>query len=155
MGMRYSVNFDAVAVTAQSDLFEINAPADCIVLIRSVYIGQTSDMGDAAAEALKIQFITGHATSGSGGSAMTPTKLETGFAAAGSSCEVNNTTIASTGTAVVKHQDVWNVQLPYQYRPMPEEMIVLSPSERLVVRMPAPADSLTVSGSMIIEEIGG
>ena len=110
---------------------------------------------DAAAEALKIQFITGHATSGSGGSAMTPTKLETGFAAAGSSCEVNNTTIASTGTAVVKHQDVWNVQLPYQYRPMPEEMIVLSPSERLVVRMPAPADSLTVSGSMIIEEIGG
>lgn len=155
MGMRYSVTFDAVAVSAAQDLFEVNAPADCIVVLRSVFLGQTSDVGDASSESLKIQIIKGHATSGSGGSAATPTKLETGFAAAGSSCEVNNTTIASTGTATVHHQDVWNTQLPYQYRPTPEEYIVLSPSERLVVRIPAPADAITMSGTLNFEEIGG
>lgn len=155
MGMRYAVTFDAVAVSAAQDLFEITAPSDCIVALRSMYLGQTSDVGDANAENLKIQIIKGYTTSGSGGSAPTPAVLETGFAAAGSAAEVNNTTVANTGTAVVVHQDVWNTQLPYQYRPAPEELIILSPSQRVVVRIPAPADAITMSGTLIFEEIGG
>lgn len=155
MGMRYSVTIDALAVSAAQDLFELTAPSDCIVLIHACYLGQTSDVGDANAENLKVQFIKGYTSSGSGGSAATPTKLETGFAAAGSAAEVNNTTVANTGTATVHHQDVWNTQLPYQYRPAPEERIVLSPSERLVVRLPAPADAITMSGTLVFEEIGG
>jgi hypothetical protein len=30
-----------------------------------------------------------------------------------------------------------------------------APSARIVVRLPAPADSLTLSGTMVFEEIGG
>lgn len=153
MGLRYEVNFSAVATTAQTDLFEINIASTKAALLHSVYIGQSSDFGDAQAEILQVQFITGHATSGSGGTAPTPVGLNGGTAA--STAEVNNTTIASTGTTKVVHQDVWNVMIPFQYRPTPEERIELAPSARLVVRLPAPADSLTLSGALIFEEIGG
>src|SRR5262245_50742145 len=118
MGQRYVVSFDAVSVSAAQDLFELNVASTRVVIIHSLYLGQTSDMGDAAAEALKVQFITGHSSSGSGGSTPTPAAIQGGPSAA-STCEANNTTIASSGTAVTKHQDVWNVQLPYQYRPTP------------------------------------
>lgn len=155
MGMRYAATFDAVAVSAAQDLFEITAPADCIVAIYALYLGQTSDVGDANAENLKVQIIKGYTVSGSGGSTPTPAKLETGFAAAGSAVEANNTTVANTGTGVTVHQDVWNTQLPYMYRPAPEERIILSPSERVVVRLPAPADAITMSGTLVFEEIGG
>lgn len=155
MGMRYAATFDAVAVSAAQDLFEITAPSDCIVAIYALYLGQTSDVGDANAENLKVQLIKGYTVSGSSGSSVTPSKLETGFAAAGSTVEANNTTVANTGTPVTVHQDVWNTQLPYMYRPAPEERIILSPSERLVVRLPAPADAITMSGTLVFEEIGG
>lgn len=154
-GLTYAASFDAVAVSAQSDLFEITAPSDAAVIVHSLYVGQTSDMGDAQAEALKIQLIRGYATSGAGGTAPTPTPLQGGFPASGSVVEANNTTLASTGTPAVVHQDVWNIQLPYQYRPTPEERIVLSPAQRLVVRLAAPADAITASGTLLFEELGG
>lgn len=155
-GLTYAVTFDAVATaTSIKDMFEVNVPSDAAVVIHAVYLGQTSDMGDSASEALTIQFVKGHSTSGSGGSAPTPVPLMSGFPAAGTGIEVNNTTIATSGTAIVLHQDVWNVQLPYQYRPTPEERLVLSPSQRMVVRLSAPADALTISGTLIFEEVGG
>lgn len=154
-GMQYTAVAVATAKTAETDIFEIVAPADCIVAITSLYIGQSTDFGDAAAEGLKIQFIKGYATTGSGGNTVTPTKLQTGFAAAGSTVESHNTTIASTGSPLTVHEDNFNVQIGYQWRPAPNEYIILSPSERLVIRIPAPADSITIAGTLNFTEIGG
>jgi hypothetical protein len=154
MGQMYSVTFDAVATTAQSDLFELNVASTRAVRLHSVFVGQSSDFGDAQSELLKLQIIIGHATSGSGGSAPTPSPLAGGPASA-STVEANNTTIASTGTTKTLHQDTWNVMVPYQYRPTPEERLEFAPSSRVVIRLPAPADSLTLSGTMVFEEIGG
>lgn len=154
-GQMYAVTVVAVASPAAIwDLVEINTHASKITRLHSIYCGQTTDMGDAAAESLTVQFITGHATSGAVGSTQTPVPLSANFAAAGATVETNNTTPASTGTPLIKHADVWNIQLPYQYRPTPEERIDLAPSTRLVVRISAPADTITTTYTVIFEEIG-
>ena len=155
-GLTYEISIDAVASpAAEFDAFEYTAPADAIAIIHRVMLGQTSDYGDAAAEGLMARLITGHATSGSGGSAATPRALQTGFPAAGGAAETMNTTIASTGTPLTKHAEALNGQIGMDYRPTPEERIVLSPSERIVLRVSAPADAITIVGSLVIEERGG
>jgi hypothetical protein len=156
MGMMYAATFGAVAVTAAQDVFEIAAPSTKCVVIHEIVVEQSSDAGDAQAELLRIQAIRGFTTSGSGGgSAVTPTPLENGSAAAGSVVETNNTTVATTGTTVTLFDRAFNVQIGFFWQPTPECRIVLSPSQRLVVRIPAPADSLTMHGTMVFEEIGG
>lgn len=154
-GQMYAITVVGVASPAAIwDLVELNCSSTKITRLHSVYAGQSTDMGDAAAEALTVQFITGHATSGSGGSTQTPVPLSANFAAAGATVETNNTTIASTGTALIRHADVWNIQMPYQYRPTPEERIDLALSARLVIRISAPADTITTTYTVIFEEIG-
>ena len=155
MGMMYAATFGAVAVTAAQDVFEIVAPSDKCVIVHEVVIEQSSDAGDAQAELLRVQAIRGFTTSGSGGSAVTPAPLESGNAAAGSSVEANNTTVATTGTTATIFDRAFNVQIGFFWQPTPECRIVLSPSHRLVIRIPAPADSLTMHGTMVFEEIGG
>lgn len=153
MGLMYMCQFYSVTVTAVQDLFEITAPSDAVVTLHSIYVGQQSDYGDSAAEGLDIQ-ISRATASGSGGTAGTENPLEVGSPAAGAVVECNNTTQA-TGTTVLL-SDTFNVQAGWQYRPTPEERIVISPSGILVVELPvAPADALEMSGTIIWEEIGG
>jgi hypothetical protein len=156
MGLFYSAQFNAVAATAQQDLFEIVAPADAVVVIHQIALAQSTEVGDAAEEALSILVKRGATTSGSGGSAPTPAPLEFGFPAAGSTVEVNNTTKATAGTIVTLHADVWNVRSQLLILPTPELRIVLSPSQRLTVELATtPADSITMNGTLYFEEIGG
>ena len=54
MGRMYSAVFEQVAVSVAQDLFEINAPADAIVVVHSCVITQSSDAGDSEAEMLPI-----------------------------------------------------------------------------------------------------
>lgn len=156
MGMIYSVQFTSVAVTAQQDFFEYVAPADAIVVVHRILLTQSTEVGDAQEEGLSVLFKRGATTSGSGGSTPTPASLEFGFAAAGGTAEVNNTTKATAGTIVTLHADNWNVRMPYDWYPTPECRIVLSPSQRFTVELATtPADSITMSGTMIVEEVGG
>lgn len=155
MGRIYTAQFSAVGVTAAQDLFEIVAPSDAIVVIHDITIGQTSDKGDAEEELLLIQWKSGATTSGSGGSSCTPVPKELGDAAFGGTCEVNNTTQAADGTIVTHYSWVWNVRAPLQVIFTPETRPVLSPSRRAVLTIPAPADSLTMDGTITLEEIGG
>ena len=155
-GPVYAATFSAVAVTAAQDLFEITAPATSRVLIRGIRIGQYSDAGDAAAGLLSILLIRGYTASGSGGTSATPVNLGgwAGAAAASSSVEVNNTTVANTGTPATLLADSLNVQGGWQYYPAPHDHIILDYSQRLVVRITAPADSLTMNGTLLFQEIG-
>ncbi len=157
--MRYSAVFSDVAVSVAQDLFEILAPTDSIVKIHSVRVGQSSDEGDAQAEMLPIEFVVGRgATTGSGGSSPTPQLLEAGFAAAGSTAEVNNTTrmVVGGGSLHTVLEDTFNVQVGFLYQPLPEEMIIISPGDFFTVALPsAPADAFTMSGTIVFEEIGG
>jgi len=157
MGRMYSVSFEAVAVTAAQDFFEISPADDKPVLVHGLYLSQASDVGDAADEMLRIKILRGHTTSGSGGSAPTPAPLQSSAGtAAGFAAEVNNTTIASAGTAVDLHAEAFNIRAGLQYIPTPEARPGASQANTtLIVRlMAAPADSLTMSGTLILEERG-
>jgi hypothetical protein len=154
--MIYSVVFSSVAVTAQQDFFEYTAPSDAIAVIHSVELTQSTDVGDAAAEGLAILHKRGATVSGSGGSTPTPAPLDFGYAAAGGVAKVNNTTKANTGTIVTMHSSNWIIQSPYLWLPTPEYRHILSPSQRYTIELgTTPADSITVSGTLIVEDVGG
>jgi hypothetical protein len=154
MGRQYSVIFSAVAVTAAQDLFEITPADDKPVRIRGLFIGQSTDAGDAQDEMLQVSIIRGFTATGSGGSAPTPAPLSSIDAAAGFTAEVNNTTVANTGTSVTLHTDTFNVRAGYAMWFPPDTCPAASQANTtIVVRITAPADSLTMSGTLYVEEL--
>lgn len=157
MGLFYTAQFNAVAVAAQQDFFEITAPSDAIVAIHWIRITQTTELGDAAEEELSILFKRGATVSGSGGTAtIAGVPTEFGFPAHGSVIDINNTTKANTGTIATLHSDSWNIRTPFEWLPTPELRFILSPSQRFTVELgTTPADSITCNGTMYFEEIGG
>lgn len=152
----YSVQFNAVAVTAQQDLVELVAPADAVVILHALHLSQVTEVKDAEEEMLALLLKSGQTTSGSGGTAPTAVPIELGDAAFGGTTEVNNTTKASVGTIVTHHVWAWNVRIPFDVIWTPETRPVLSPSRRGTVELATtPADSITMSGWVLFAEIGG
>jgi len=149
----YSVTFEEVAVTSVRDLFEIVAPSDAAVVVHGLVVSQSSDAGDSQSEQLNLLIHRG-STSGTGGTTPTATPLAVGDAAFGGTVEVNNTTQGTEGTIV--HSEAFNVMAGCQIWWTPETRPVISPSARLIVELQtAPSDSLTMSGTLYFEEIGG
>ena len=155
MGRMYSVTFDGVGVTASQDLFELIPADDKPIDIVAIMIGQSSDVGDAAAENLRVSILRGHTSGGSGGSSFTPTPLNPADAAAGAAAEINNTTIASGGTAIALYSVAFSAQSGLVEWFPPEARIRVSQANTTVVvrLMAAPTDSLTTSGTLIFEEL--
>lgn len=151
----YAVTFAAVAITAAQDLFEIVAPSNSRLKLRSVRVDQYTDFGDAASELIPVSIIRGHTTSGSGGTTATPVPVGVTTKAAAATAEVNNTTIAADGAPVTLFAGAWNIEDGFNWCPRHyDEQIGIEASQRLVVRCGAPADSLTVSGTLVFEDTG-
>jgi hypothetical protein len=161
MGRMHTAVFKEIAVTAAQDLFEVLAPADAIVVIHKWVLSQKTETGDAAEEMLTITTNrgVGSVTSGSGGATVTPQPVQDGDAAFGGTVERNNTTIMAVGSGTLEtdlevHE--WNIRVPYINVYTPEERPVISPSNRWTLECEtAPADSITMSGMVVFEEIGG
>src|SRR3990167_5502415 len=155
MGRLYTVQFNAVAVTAQQDFFEINVAATKVALVHEIHLSQVSEVGDAAEEGLAILMKSGATTSGSGGTAPTAVPLALGDAAYAGTVEANNTTKATAGTIVTHAAWNWNVRVPFDVIFTPETRKPIAPSGRLTIELATtPADSITMSGYMVVEEIG-
>lgn len=160
MAREYTAVFDAVAVTAEQDFFEILAPATAAIRLLEVHIGQETEEGDTQAEMLawKMVYGAGSVTSGSGGSTATPRPTHEGYGASGATIEINNTTklAAGTGTLTTKWGGAFHVAAGLHWPPKPKGELVISPSEYLTVELAeAPADSITFTGTILFEEIGG
>lgn len=152
----YTVPISAVASPAAIfDVWELRPADDKPLEIIGLFIGQTSDVGDAASENLALRVIRGFTTSGSGGSAPTPSPLNRSDAAAGFTAETMNTTVATTGTTVDLHSDSFNTQAGY-YLWLPEgcEWELSQADTSLVIRLSAPADAITISGNVYVREQG-
>lgn len=157
-GRFYSTVFSGVAVTAAQDLFEILAASGKPFILHEVVITQESDYGDSAAEGLRFSIAraTGSYTSGSGGSTHTPVKHMTSDASAGATVEINNTTRAAAGSGALTRirTEASNIQAGWQYLPTPETRLTFAAAEACVIGLEgAPADSLTMSGVAVIEEL--
>lgn len=155
-GPVFTVPFSASAITsAETDLFCVTAPANAKVVIREIRFGQYSDFGDAQAEMLSVTLMTG-STANSGGATITAQNVQqhSGALTAGSSALGPSATVASTASATVRLADTWNVASGWFYKPEPIERLVLNPSQRLVVRISAPNDALTMNGTLVVQEAG-
>lgn len=155
MSRVYSVEFENVTVTAAQDLFELSPADDQPVRLHALFLSQSSDVGDAAEEMLRVRIIRGHATSGSGGTAATARPMGPHDGAAALVAEVNNTTIASAGTAVNLHSEAFNIRSGLALVWTPEMRPECSQAQgTIVVRLlAAPADALSMSGTLYVEEL--
>ena len=151
-GRMYSAVFEEVAVTAVQDLFTLIASSSTVIAVHGIWISQSSDAGDAASEQLNILIHRG-STTGSGGSALTARPLHNGLAAFSGTIRANDTTQGTEGNQIFA--DSFNVMAGWQWIPTPEMRPHIPPSGRLTVELQtAPADSLTMSGTIIFEVLG-
>jgi hypothetical protein len=156
MGEVYTVEFEAVAVTAGQDLFEITPADDKPCRVVGLFLSQSSDVGDAAEEILRLRVIRGFTTGGSNGTAPTPRPVRRSAQAAGFASEVNNTTLATAGSFVNLVSHAFNIRTGLEmWFPDKCELEASQADTTLVIRlMAAPTDSLTMSGTLFVEEEG-
>lgn len=160
MGRGYTADFNGVAVTAAQDFFELVAPADAVVKLTEIHIGQVTEVADAQEEQFLVQVKRGEGTvtSGLGGTTPTARPDEKGDPAFGGTVEANNTTKMATGTGAIVTlcSFQWNVRQPLDIYFTPEKAPVISPGDRITIELgAAPADSITMMGTIGFEEIGG
>jgi len=160
LGRVYSVEFHAVSITAQQDLFYVKPAADKIIVVEAVYlsnVGIAADAGDAQEELLDVRlaYVPATVTVGSGGTAMTPNSLAINDTAAAFTARVNDTTKAtSSGTIVWRHSDGWNVRVPYVFLPPPEHRSAVANAAAATFQLNStPTDAILVSGTMYVREL--
>lgn len=158
MGHVHSACFVAVAVTAAQDAFSILTPAGASIQLLEITLSQSSDFGDAQDELLPWSIKRGATSAGSGGSAPTISITPNGGQSPASGCTVhaNDTTAANTGTIYTLKADAFNVRAGLIWMPTPKitELFFVAPSTRIVLGIAAPADSLTMHGTITWEEFG-
>lgn len=157
----YSASFENVGVTAVQDLIALLAAATSRIAICRAEVWQFSDVGDAAAEMLRVSWKRGATVAGSGGSAATPALIKAWGRAAVTTARVNDTTQANTGTIATLLPTVMHIAAGYIYAPRYggeadiDERITVEASQRIVLSLDtAPADSLSMSGYILFEELG-
>jgi len=156
MGRMYTIDFGPTAITVAADVVEIVPADDKPVLVHGFEILQTTDLGDAAEEVIGLSWVRGNSTSGSGGGTPTPAPINPSDVAAGLTAETLNTTQASTGTVTTLQRHGWNIRVPLAVIYTPETRPMVSQGQtRMCLRMAAaPADSITISGCVTVEEQG-
>lgn len=161
MGRLYTATFKDIAVTAAQDLMEILAPSDAVVIIHDWTLSQKTEVKDAEEEMLVLTTNrgVGAVTSGSGGGTITSQPIHDGDAAFGGTIERNNTTQMAAGSGTLETDlevHCWNVRMPYQKIYTPETRPVISPGNRWTLELETtPADSITMSLTVTLEELGG
>jgi uncharacterized protein (DUF849 family) len=149
----YSAPFDAIAVTTATDLFHVTVTADAPVLIHELDLCQTTDLGDAQEEVLRIGIYIG-VTGGSGGTALTEVKYASQDEAAVTAAVLAVNSSASTAGTLLGILG-WNIRVPLEKVWTPETRIRCDSAEDPIVfrLLTAPADSITISGTLIWEEL--
>lgn len=150
----YSASFDAQSITTATDIFEVTVAANRPVTALGLSLGQTSDLGDAQEEVLRIGLYRG-VTAGATGTALTEAaytdaNLQTATAAA-----VALRGTASTGGTLLEVIP-WNIRIPLLWCPVPELRPRFSAGDATAVfsfrLLAAPADAITASGTMFWTE---
>lgn len=159
MSRIYTIQGGPTANTVKIDFFSVTPADDKPCLLHAVYIGQTTEFGDAQEELLEVFISRGGTamTAGSGGAAPTPQPIDSSAgAAAGFTARTLDTTIATFTSGVVVHRDAFNVRGGYQYFPAPEDRIGFSQANGGISCSlnAAPVDSITWVVTAVIEELG-
>jgi hypothetical protein len=153
-GRDYSVPVQGVAVSAAQDIYEIIPADDKPIKQVGLEIGQSTEVGDAAEEGLRIAIRRGDTVTGSGGSAPTVRAPDPHDAAAGFTAEANNTTKANTSGVVIA-ATAWNIRIVPQQWWWPDNFPVGADqgnSRMCDELVAAPADAVTADHTAWIRE---
>lgn len=163
MSRMYRVPYTGTLSNAggDSDLLSLQPADDKPVRLVGWILGQSTEVGDAQEENLRItvRHMTATVTIGSGGSSVTPVANRPGTAdvvAAGFTARCNDTTVATTsGTSTVMEELGWNIRSSPWERWIPEELRPIAmQGEVLIVRMEStPADDITGELVFFVEEL--
>lgn len=151
MGFIYSAVMDGLAVTTATDIFE--GTVTDTILIHRMTLCQTTDLGDAAEEVLRLGLYTG-ATAGSTGTALTETTYNRIDITAATAAWVSNRGTPSSG-GTLREIIGWNIRIPLDIIWTPEMRPRIDSGEDVVTfkLMAAPTDSITISGTIFWEEL--
>jgi hypothetical protein len=155
MGQRiYSTFFDNVTISAVQDVFLLKAGSVNGIELHQIDLSAGGVTAPAEIR-LRLRRLPATVTNGSGGSAPTIGVTDSGDTkATTATVRANDTTQATTGgTAVTLQAHQWNVLLPWQYLPAPEDREVIQAAEALVLDIPAAPASTVVSGTIKWREI--
>jgi len=162
MSRIYAVPFNGTITAAgtDTDIWSFQAAANKPICLRAFTLGQTSEVGDAMEENLRITVrrITTSYAVGSGGSSVTAaaTTASSADTAWSFTARTNDTTVA-TGTSQVLDEFGWNERnTPYEHW-YPDNIFAPSAvnGQGLVIRCETTLlDDMTFSGTAWIEEEG-
>lgn len=157
----YTVPYTGTLTNAggNTDLFYLLPADDKPIRLRGLILSQSSEVGDAAEENLRItiQRFPATVTVGSGGSAVTPVTMSSPDAAAGFTARCNDTTVATTsGTAVTHEEFAWNERSSPMERWWLDDRFCYTfrQAEACIIRCESTAaDDLTIEIVAIVEEM--
>jgi len=156
----YSVTNETVTgvdVSVVQDIFSMIPGASNPCLIHAVYLSQSSDVGDALEAFLEINLTVGHTTTGSGGTQPTANPLnvdDAAWAGTVTNLGANDTTGMTGGTAIIHHQEAFNVRVGMIYIPTPEARIYVPAAVGFQVElMTAPTSEVSLMQTLIFEEL--
>lgn len=146
--LSYTASQDAQAITTAVDLFHITIADDKPFWLWRLEICNTTDLGDANEEVLKLGFYSG-VTGGGGGSALTEVATSDYNSITAGSAIVGQGTASTSGT--LRKVFYWNIrQAGPIYIATPEDVVrVGQGSSACAIRfLAAPADSVTMSAEL-------
>ena len=154
MGRMYTAVMNGVAIAAASEIFFVEAPADSAIVLHEFKLTQDAS---TTSEQLALKCYRTATDQGAKGTALTPSPLNVGDVAAGHTVQSAILTAATFATpGVMLFRDAQNVLNGFHWLPTPESRIIISPGGYVVFKLEtAPAASLTFSGYVTFEEIGG
>lgn len=155
MGQRvYVANFENVSISTIQDVLSVKAGAANGVELHQIDLsagGVTSPVEIR----MRLKRLPATVTAGSGGTAPTMSAVDSGDTkAATATVRANDTAQATTsGTAAILQAHQWNVLMPWQYLPAPEDREVIQAGEALVLDFPAAPAAILVSGTIKWREV--
>lgn len=145
----FSASQDAQAISTAVDLFHFTIADDKPMSLLALELCQTTDLGDANEEVIRLGLYTG-VTGGGSGSALTEAALSDAHGASISTAVVGQATASTGGT--LRKMFFWNIrQAGPVWIATPETVIRIGQgSSAAAIRLvAAPADSITVSAEVI------
>jgi hypothetical protein len=161
MGRRYNITFKNVSVAALQDLVQVKGAAGKVFKVIKAWWGCTNTtLPTSELLSTEIRFLPATVTDGTSGSAGTVSKIDPGDAAASVTALINSTGLATSGgTVVVLDESGDHLYNGYK---SPLDWIdgknapVCGPSESICMTfVENPASTVTLSGGITIEEMGG
>ena len=155
MGQRiYKTTFENVTISAVQDIFSLKAGAANGIEIHQIDLS-AGGVTSPAEIRLRLKRLPATVTQGSGGTSPTVGFADSGDTkASAATVHANDTTQATTsGTAVILGAWQWNVLLPWQYLPAPEDRDACQAAEGFMLDIPGAPTSTVVSGTIAWREL--